>query len=377
MLALGACRDLSVPAEPLLAPAQYDRIGDALGLTDAQQAAARDVYAGYRAEFDAARAKLQAYFERADRVREVTGDDERVQKAKARAREKFDAHSKALRARLLEDLQAVVTPAQMAKWPLVERRLRREELAEWGGLHGSGVDVAAVFESIERPGDRNPAVARALDDYEEAIDRPLLEGTKAKAAWEAREAKRTRTARRADGDGRDEAAERAALTAHLARLLELSQSMQRINLRAADDVEAALPQARAREFRRAFDRRAFGEMHAPTPFAALLDEIESLDDLTEAQRARIEALRSEYEAAAWEAGSRWARAVAAWEQSKHVDPDGAGGEEAEPAAVASAKAARHAVDARFRREAAGALTPAQLEKFPGLAGDERLGEIEF
>lgn len=383
-LVLG-CRDISIPSEPLMAAGQYDKIAAILGLSAEQTAAARDLYAAYRSDFDAARLKLQDYFERAERVRADTGDEGSVQRAKERARAKFDKHSAMLRERLLEDLRAVVTPQQMARWPMVERRLRREELGEWGGLHGSGVDVAAVFEMVEQPGDRTPGVQRALDVYEDAIDRPLLEGRKAKAEWAARQKKAAKSnivaeavhELAAERGVEDQVAltdaDKAALNEHLTRILDISKSMQRLNLRTAEEVAGSMPSGRGPAFTREFDQRAFGEYHQPTAFADVLRRVDELEDLSAGQRERLARLRKEYEPAARSAGDRIARAVVAWEQARRVGDE----QEPEPREVSAAKEARATVDERARRDLAALLTPEQLELFPGLQENRTLGEIEF
>ncbi|HVZ94906.1 MAG TPA: hypothetical protein VG797_10385, partial [Phycisphaerales bacterium] len=371
VIVVGGCKDFSVPEDPLVSPGQVDRIAGILGLSEEQKASARDLYGAYRGEFDLARGKLTDFYRRADRVHETTGDDAAV-KAKERAKEKFDGHVAALRTRLIEDLHELVTPEQMAKWPLVERRLRRDELGEWGGLHGSGIDVAAVFEHIEKPGDRASRVAEIIDQYEDSIDRPLIEGRRVKGEWARREERLKKSAA-----APDPAEQQRATTAFLSRLLTISQSMQRVNMRTVGELEDALPTARAAEFRDEFNGRAFGEMFTPGSFMTLVAEVERLDDLTAKQRERIDALREEYLGEVRRTGAVWAKAVVAWEQSKSVNAEGGEENKDEPPSVTSAKAAREALEPRYRKSVAGLLTPSQLEQFPGLDGREALGEIEF
>src|SRR5262249_35174543 len=78
----------------------------------------------------------------------------------------------------LSDLKQLLRADQEAAWPALERYRRRESHLRTGMVSGSGVDLTTVVDSMKLPDADGQKLRDTLEQYEQDMDRMLLEREK-------------------------------------------------------------------------------------------------------------------------------------------------------------------------------------------------------
>lgn len=152
------------------------RIGDVLGLDDDQRIDLENLY------FALEEQHLEAWVEFAEGTNDAnnvsyTGDydwEEMQKEAEART-ESFMQRQDDLIALLFEDLQLIITPQQLERWPLVEMEQRRQRmLGKYGCYPKERFDLIAAVNTLDLEDAEREALEPVLIRYAKEID-PLLQ----------------------------------------------------------------------------------------------------------------------------------------------------------------------------------------------------------
>ena len=79
-----------------------------------------------------------------------------------------------LKQRFIDNLRSVLSEEQQARWPQLERAMRREKELPQGVLSGESVDLRQISRDTEVPPDLMLAAKEALEQYEVALDFALV-----------------------------------------------------------------------------------------------------------------------------------------------------------------------------------------------------------
>lgn len=295
-------------AEPPVDSHQLRRFADLLRLDADQREAAAALLEGMQTEWDAIARKTR---DEVDAIREEFQGDrdpavfaERMPEIMRRQRE--------ARARLeqsfMADFKALLTDAQQADWPLVERAHRRESTITQGRFSGESVDLVRLVESLNLPEPASAAVRPILSQYEADLDRALIERNDLVDRAMQRVA--------AAGPG---AIERAMQDEEFKALREKARkarlNVRDINNRYARQIASTLPPDQAAKFDQEFIRRSFPQVFRDRFAADSLAAAAALSDLTPEQRKAIEAMREAYSLELDRANRAWIDAVRKFEET--------------------------------------------------------------
>lgn len=158
---------------PAVSSRSLDKYAKMLDMTDDQKEAARTLFEGYQDQTTREREKLQA---KMDDVRQKFRDtrDPSVWQSMGDTMTKFREESKRADAAFFDDVKSVLTPAQIEKWPEVERANRREVVMRRGFISGERVNLFDVVDQLKFSPETMTQVAPILKDYDEQLDRALI-----------------------------------------------------------------------------------------------------------------------------------------------------------------------------------------------------------
>lgn len=224
-----------------------------LGLSAEQKEQASLLHDGYRAAYAANR---KAGDEAMRKLREDRdGDPPPTRTDQHTIVMDYVAKAEALEKIFFDDLKAILTPEQAAKFERVVRARHRETGLRFAFAAGAGVDLLAVADAakVERVG----PVAEALDRYETDLDRVLIERMNVlKGVF-----KKVKELENAEDDPK-------VMQELIADLFNAAFRVRDVNRRAAREIAPLLPEDTRTAFEAEFRRRAFPKVYAPGPAAA-------------------------------------------------------------------------------------------------------------
>lgn len=191
----------------------------------------------------------------------------------------------ALRDDFSTGLQTILDEDQRARWPVVERHLRRLRELDDARLTGESVDLIALARAMELSETGEERIAPLLGAYGRELDDAL----RARRAYlEDSRFELYRAAMAAD-PGRGQTI--------VDRELEMRLQVRAINLRHAEEVAASLSDAEGEAFRAAVRLEALPRAYRPTRSWRTLTAASDLEGLTATQRESISILLAEYRTA--------------------------------------------------------------------------------
>jgi hypothetical protein len=195
--------------------------------------------------------------------------------------------------KFVSNLQSQLGPQQRELWPKFERALRRERQLHEGELSGESVDLWSVLAQMQLGQSEMDKARTALDAYEIALDEALVNRMTRAEEFEA-EMKSAMSEMNYDkgADIQD-------------KIVALRVLVRTVNDEGIDKVAAALGE-RGADFRAAALKAGYAEAFRRHPVLILIDDaLSKIDSLTPEQKAQIEAIRTELEAACVEANMRY------------------------------------------------------------------------
>lgn len=330
------------------------RFAEILELDAEQKAAAEVLHEPMRERVVAAQRDMRQAMEAA-RTDIEDGDlgaiREKMPAITRKNREAIDAIHKSY----LDDLKALLTPAQADKWPSLERYRRRTAGLRGASISGANVDLVELLRSLKLDAGDRSKLGEMLNQYELELDRVLTE----------RNAKDPD----ANADGivvfDRETMEKRAKTAreHGLKLREINQSYAR-------KIAAALPTEIGTKLDEKFKTESFRSIYRAGEVTRSLADANKLSDLSTDQREKLRGIADRYRKEARALNDRWAalqeRAETAGKAGGLGGRGGGflgGGEQPDPELL-EARNARRDLDARAKSGINSILTPEQQAQLP-------------
>lgn len=354
--------------KPELSKRDVGVIARTLRLSDAERAALDTLYDGYVGELDARSIEVKAfvadYSEKAEAMRDLT----LIDPARKRLAE-WDKETEKIQLRFMEDLKSLLTREQEARWPILERELRRLKRIGSGRLPSESVDLGRLTEDLL--GDVTPptGLGEVLEEYAAEVDRAIVARDAAINLQD--EFTKAQEADFEKAKGMWEDARRAR------------RNLVEVNRRFARRIGEVLGPELAARLEEAFFRASYGIVFETTRTERFVTAAGKLASLDPAQRAEIDEAAAAYqrELAAWRRRAATAEEALIWETPPRslavkmgLIPEVAWrGESLAPKdhPVNEVRAERYELDKRFRERFTKILSKAQRQEI----SDDREGFV--
>lgn len=179
-----------------------------------------------------------------------------------------------LEAQLMSDLQTMLTPEQGEAWPRVEMAHRRATTLPRGLMSGERVDLFEIVKGLELEGEPAGEARALLTDYEMALDRVLV----------------ARNDKFEQGLEMFRQRDFESLQSHFEDAREASIRVRDTNRTFARRLEAVVPEEKLPAFESAVQRASFPSVYRQNRADRALEAAKGLEDLSDDQRERIEAI---------------------------------------------------------------------------------------
>jgi Spy/CpxP family protein refolding chaperone len=125
------------------------------------------LYEGYVGGLKARAAEISAVLNDAVERAEVMADARLVYDVK---QDSWEAEAKKMQGQFLADMQGLLTPEQMGKWPLAEREMRRLKRASAGRLPGESIDLVRILDDVDEKAMDRKDVREVMEQYAQELD---------------------------------------------------------------------------------------------------------------------------------------------------------------------------------------------------------------
>lgn len=147
-----------------------------LSLKDEEVRAMEDLYGAYSNTLKEEGVAVRAFVAKAVEEAEVMADQRLLDPAQKRLQE-WDKRSTQLKTTFMSDLKSLLTRDQEARWPIVERELRRIKGLRWGRIPGEQPDLVMMVEELPGGAQRSGALGDLLERYSQDLDRVIVART--------------------------------------------------------------------------------------------------------------------------------------------------------------------------------------------------------
>ncbi len=286
--------------QPTLSASDLKIVVRVLGLGKPETQAVEDLYQGYavalRTEGGEVRDFVNGEIERAQAMQNVG----LLEPARKRVNQ-WETRSEQLRKSFLEDLKSLLSRDEEARWPIVERELRRIKHIGDGRLAGESVDLVRLTEDA-LGGPPSGELAELLNRYSGEIDHALV------ARERFLEEKNTAFREAIKND-------LGAAKAMWDEAQRVRGAVRDINDRYSRQIGEQLPVGVRAKFQRQVFDLSYPALIHPTLADGYLKDVGELDSLTGEQRSRFTTIKTKYES---DRAALLARGAAAWRQ---FEPD--------------------------------------------------------
>lgn len=286
---------------PNVGPRQMKLYAKILGLSPEQAKAAEDLLGGYETEYLAAIKRFQQIQQAANQEFMQSGDMQEVQGAVQDAMKKFSKRADTLEQSLMSDLKSLLEPAQLERWPQLERVHRRMTTVNWGSLSGESVDLVDLVEGLRLSSEQAAPLQPVLARYELDLDHELQSRNEIihQQLKEWFESGFT--------DFSPERLER--MKKQMTDLREAGQKILELNKRYEGQIEPLVPQPLQGEFAEKFKLSSYPVVYRKSYAMRVLEAALKFTDLDAPQRDGITTLRDAYVRDAAAINDRWAAAI--------------------------------------------------------------------
>ncbi|MCC6426760.1 MAG: hypothetical protein IT435_08050 [Phycisphaerales bacterium] len=257
----------------------------------------------------------------------------------------------------MEDAKGLCTPAQLEKWPALERHRKREMFLRFQFVAGVGVDVVDCTRRVglaPEEGKASPEVKEAIESYELTLDRKLVDVERM-----ARDAEEKAMSMMAGGDFQK-------IQEMMKKFSDEAIQIRNINRDGARRVSAVLPEDVKGKFDKEVQRRSFPRVYRKSYVTRALDAADKFKDLDADQKSALAEVRAGYERESGPMNDKWANAITEkedkegssylamfnWGQKKPDDP------------VSEARKARKELDGQYRDKLLAVLKEDQKKQLP-------------
>lgn len=268
---------------PELSPRDIHVIVSVLQLKPDEIAAVNTLYEGYASELDTNGREVAREIGEVIERAEVMQDAKLLQAADGRLAA-WDTKSDQIKARFLEDLKSLLTKDQEARWPLVERELRRFKLIGKGRIAGENVDLTRVADQVVPKVWERAEATQVLEEYAAAFDHVLVARESAAQGFEESRESWTKLV---DQDP-------AKAESSFQDVLRARRALREVNQRYQRQLEALLSDDDAARLRDAIFEKSFPSLFEQTYAQRYIDAACQAESLTPDQRQEAEAARDAY-----------------------------------------------------------------------------------
>lgn len=346
----GGMRDMM--GEAPIGENQLEKYGTIVGMTKEQNEAVALLHEGYMAEVRAAQDEVRSQMEAARDAFRESGDPTEFQKVRASAME-ARTKRRQMDQTFLNDVKALLTEEQAAKWPKVEMAMRRDQSLRRGLMSGERVNLFQLVDDLKLGEDARKPIDELLGQYEVDLDRELIK----------RNAVSDKAIEQMDQLREDPAKAQAMLEEGRTA----GTRVRDVNRRYARQISEALPAEMKAGFDAAFQRESFPSVYRESSVTRGVTAAMGFEDLTEEQRGKIQALNEKYAREAAAVNERLAKAQEENEMTMTADRmfqrgPGGGGEEESP--LQTLRQERRDLDRKANEALREILTETQREKLP-------------
>ena len=346
----GGMRDMM--GEAPIGENQLEKYGTIVGMTKEQNEAVALLHEGYMAEVRAAQDEVRSQMEAARDAFRESGDPTEFQKVRASAME-ARTKRRQMDQTFLNDVKALLTEEQAAKWPNVEMAMRRDQSLRRGLMSGERVNLFQLVDDLKLGEDARKPIDELLGQYEVDLDRELIK----------RNAVSDKAIEQMDQLREDPAKAQAMLEEGRTA----GTRVRDVNRRYARQISEALPAEMKAGFDAAFQRESFPSVYRESSVTRGVTAAMGFEDLTEEQRGKIQALNEKYARDAASVNERLAKAQEENEMTMTADRmfqrgPGGGGEEESP--LQTLRQERRDLDRKANEALREILTETQREKLP-------------
>jgi len=194
----------------------------------------------------------------------------------------FLAAKRALRARLMADVQAILAEEQLALWPAFERTLTRIKTLPLGTFDGESTDLLAILDDVDLSETALEGIAALLESYELQLDAALI---RRNGMLEDMDAEIDLALYEHDGD-------RALMLVDRATRARLT--IRRLNEQYREMIAGELSDPQASAFRRSALAAAYPTVYRQTLGEEAFAQALQLDSISGDVRAAITTLHADY-----------------------------------------------------------------------------------
>ena len=251
------------------------------------------------------------------------------------------------------DMLSFLDDDQRERWPIFERRLRRDRTLARGRLSAENVDLHTILNRFEIAEPQREAVDAALLRYAIALDAALASRNDRLPALsiQLREAE--------ESDDADTLRQTAQ------RIVHLHQAVRDVNLEHAERLKLMLPSDLSTAMARVFEELAFPRTVRATPTGRMIDAAERLEGLSDEQKVRVQEIVHAYRTGivAHNQAMRGAAITGEPQGLQRVLVQGSGSIVDAPD-IHSARQARDEFEAIIVERLRAVLTPEQMSRIP-------------
>lgn len=337
---------------PTIASRDLDRYADFLRLSPEQREMSRLLFEGYTEQTRQLGNTLRQQMERVREQFRENRDPSAWQGIQS-SMEEMRASRVKIETGFLEDFKAILSDDQRAKWPELERSMRRDRLLPRGLMSGERLDVIRLVDEADLPPVVRAEAELVLEQYTLALDRALVRRQEVQedAMRQAGELFRSGDMDQAQG--------------LLEKARSASTEVRDLNRKYARQIEALLPDDHRGSWQAAVKRASFPQIYRPSMAARSFEAAAGFADLDETQKDALAAMRASYER---DVSSVNDRLAAAQEESegaitvREIMRRGRGGAEEGP--MGELRRERRDLDRSALDNLRKLLRPEQIERLP-------------
>jgi hypothetical protein len=357
-VSMGWGEDFNPPLVTKRGVAGYARV---LGLDDEQKQALQMLAEGTQAEY---RRAMTEFRERMKALQAEAMEDQdwtRLMKELPELGETVGRKVEALEKQFFDDVKAICTESQLARWDALERYRRRELFLRFAAVSGAGADVVAILERAGVPEEAGE-LRDVLAQYELDIDKPLREMERFQRDQQGNAREQSEKWMK-DPQGAMEEANRL-----MERMFEIGRQIRDINRECVRRVLPLLDGEQREKVSAEFNRRSFPRVYRESHASKMMKAALGFEDLTPEQRQELSAVREQYEREAAVINDRWARAIED-EEEKNKGTFGRmmavfGGEAEADSPEKQARNERRELDKRTEERVRAILSESQARRLP-------------
>ena len=343
---------------PAVNSRNLDKYATMLDMTDDQKEAARTLFDGYQDQANTQREKLRAQM---DEVRQKFRDtrDPSVWQSMGDTMTKFREERKKDDESFFNDLKSVLTPAQLEKWPEVERANRRDTVLRRGFISGERVNLFDIVDKLKFAPDVMTQVTPILKDYDEQLDKTLIAR---EAITEEGFAKFQQI--RASGDMK-------AMQDFMDKGREAANRVKEVNKKFARAIADVLPEDQQAVFNTEVRTQTYPEVYRESQADRALAAAAGFSDLTSDQKDKLQTLKDSYSRALTPLQTKMADAQEQTEQKITAADLMARFRGQQDGPMADLRRERRELTTKTEDDLKKILTPEQIERLP--VGDQADG----